>query len=167
MPQRNFYLATLAIAGGLLLATPGITQQRTEGPDPSKQAIQKAVLEASARMIQAANSLNAEAFFEFILEAGSGTIIQDGMLFKSRQEALNAVRQGFQGLAKMDRQFIDPQVTVISPDTALLTSQGSTTATLQDGRVLQNRFAVSLLFVRKEGQWKVLHGHYSVPNQGQ
>jgi hypothetical protein len=36
-------------------------------------------------------------------------------------------------------------------------------ATLTDGRNLDARFAVSLVFVRRDGQWKVLHGHYSVP----
>jgi ketosteroid isomerase-like protein len=47
-------------------------------------------------------------------------------------------------------------------------SEGSTTATLTDGRILNSRFAVSLVFMRKEGQWKLLHGHYSMSaNQGQ
>jgi uncharacterized protein (TIGR02246 family) len=165
MTRRIVTAIVLVLAAGLLLTAPVIPQQKPPEVDSARQAVQKAVLETNARMNQASGSLNADAFFEFILDAGSGTIIQDGTLFKSRQEALEAVRQGFRGIAKMDRQFIDPQVTVISPDTALLTSQGSTTATLEDGRVLQSRFAVSLLFVRREGQWKLLHGHYSLPNQ--
>jgi ketosteroid isomerase-like protein len=114
-------------------------------------------------MTQAANSLNVEAFFDYILETDKGLIIENGTLFKSRQEAMQAVKRGLMGVAKVDRRFDDPQVTVISPEAALLTSEGTVTATLTDGRTMTSRFAVSLVFVRKEGQWKLLHGHYSRP----
>ena len=55
-------------------------------------------------------------------------------------------------------------VTVISTEAALLTGSGTSTVTLEDGRSFENRFAVSLVFVRKGDGWKVLHGHYSAPN---
>jgi hypothetical protein len=35
-------------------------------------------------------------------------------------------------------------------------------ATLADGREMNSRFAVSLVFVLRDGRWKVLHGHYSM-----
>jgi ketosteroid isomerase-like protein len=66
----------------------------------------------------------------------------------------------------MERRFDSPQVTVISSDVALLVADGTTTAMLTDGRTIESRFAVSLLFVRREGRWKLLHGHYSMPNRG-
>ena len=72
-------------------------------------------------------------------------------------------KSGYMGIAKVDRRFDNPQVTVISPDVALLVSEGTVSATLTDGRNLDARFAVSLVFVHRDGQWKVLHGHYSVP----
>ena len=63
----------------------------------------------------------------------------------------------------MDRRFENPQVTAVSADCALLTAEGSSTATLTDGRTLNSRFAVSLVFVRQGGAWTLLHGHYSMP----
>lgn len=30
-------------------------------------------------------------------------------------------------------------------------------------RTMDGRFVVSLVFVRKDGEWKLLHGHYSAP----
>ena len=66
-------------------------------------------------------------------------------------------------MTAIDRRFVDPKVTVISPEAALLVSDGIVAATLEDGRVVTGRFAVSLVFVRRDGRWLVLHGHYSTP----
>ena len=168
MHARSLLAPVFALAAGLLANASVQSQPPVSGADFDRPAIEKAVLETNARMTEAANRLDADAFFAYILETDKGLIIQNGTLFKSRQEALESVKRGFQGIAKMDRQFENPQVTVISPDLALLVSEGSTTATLTDGRILNRRFAVSLVFLRKDGQWKLLHGHYSMPaNQGQ
>jgi ketosteroid isomerase-like protein len=67
------------------------------------------------------------------------------------------------GVTKIDRRFLNPQVTVVSAEVALLASEGTVAATLTDGRTIEGRFAVSLVFVRKDGQWKLPHGHYSAP----
>ncbi|MGA2863473.1 MAG: nuclear transport factor 2 family protein [Verrucomicrobiota bacterium] len=163
MPTRSQLSATFILGAGLLATALVFGQQRPSEADTAPQAIQKAVLETNAKMTQAANSLNVEAFFDYILETDKGLIIENGTLFKTRQEAMQAVKRGLMGVAKVDRRFDDPQVTVISPEAALLTSEGTVTATLTDGRTMTSRFAVSLVFVRKEGQWKLLHGHYSRP----
>jgi len=153
----------VVVVGLLTAATVGVHPKFT-GPDAAvRAAVEQAVLETNARMTATADRLDADAFFEFILETDKGLIIQNGILFKSRAEALAAVKRGFVGIAKMDRRFENPQVTVISADCALLAAEGSAAATLDDGRTLNSRFAVSLVFVRQDGQWKLLHGHYSMP----
>jgi uncharacterized protein (TIGR02246 family) len=156
-------LAALALAA-LLVSAQSKPAERASVPS----AIEKAVLETNDKMTRAADSLNADAFFEYVLDSGKSPVIQNGIVFKTRQEALESVKRGFAGLAKTERRFDHPQVTVLSPDAALLTSDGTVFATLPDGRTLTNRFAVSLVFVRKDGRWRLLHGHYSAPpNQGQ
>lgn len=158
-----FGLAALSLATALVFAQP-----KPADPASAKSAIEKAVLETNDKMTRAADSLNAEAFFDYIVNTDKSPVIQNGILFKTRQEALQAVKRGFAGLSKIDRHFDNPQVTVLSPDAALLTSDGTVFATLTDGRTLTNHFAVSLVFVRKEGRWLLLHGHYSAPpNRGQ
>jgi uncharacterized protein (TIGR02246 family) len=153
------------IATGLLTTVSLRAESQPAAPDPAAAAIEQAVLETNAKMMQAANSLNADAFFEYILDTDKGLIIQNGAVFKNRQEALDAVKRGFAGMTKLDRKIDNPQVTVVSPELALLVGDGTATATLNDGRVMTSRFAVSLIFQRKDGQWKVLHGHYSTPIQ--
>ncbi len=161
--SRFLLVPPCIVAAGLLAAVSLRAESKPTAPDPAVAAIEKAVIETSAKMTQAANSLNADAFFEYILDSDKCVIIQNGTLFKTRQEALEAVKRGFVNIAKLERQIDNPEVTVISPELALLTGEGTTNATLADGRMMTSHFAVSLIFRLKDGQWKVLHGHYSTP----
>jgi uncharacterized protein (TIGR02246 family) len=146
----------------LLSAALSVAQRASAETGASETAVKAAILETNAKMTEAANKLDVDTFFSYI--ADPCVIIQNGTAFKTRKEAMDAVKRGFMGLAKIDRKFDDPQVTIISPDAALLSSEGSVSATLTDGRSMPGgRFAVSIVFVRRDGQWKVLHGHYSMP----
>jgi hypothetical protein len=126
--------------------------------------VEEAVLKAHHEMSAAAQALDANAFFTFILDEARGPVIQDGQLFATRAEALAVVERGFGGVARVERVYETEDVTVISEEAALLTGKGTSTVTLLDGRILRGPFAVSLVFVLKDGAWKVLHGHYSTPN---
>lgn len=149
---------------GLLATVHVAAQQKSAMPASAEESVRKAVLETNAKMTAAADALDVDTFFSYILETDKGLIIQNGIIFKTRSEAMQAVKKGFTGLSKIDRHFDNPQVTVISPDVALLASEGTMSATLTDGRVIDSgRFAVSLVFVLKDNQWKLLHGHYSMP----
>jgi uncharacterized protein (TIGR02246 family) len=129
-----------------------------------QQAIEKVVLETHAKIIEAEKNRDADKFFEFIPDFDKGLIIQNGTLFKTRQEALSAVKAGFQGFAKVERKYDQAYVTVLSPGAALLTATGTITATASDGQTFSSPYAASMVFVLKDGQWKMLQGHYSTPN---
>lgn len=131
--------------------------------NPAAPSVEQAVLAANAAMIAAANRLDLDTFFEAIIDSPQTSIVQNGLIFPSRADARAAVERGLRGVVRIDRRFTDPKVTVLSPGTALLVSEGAVTATLEDGRVMEGRFAVSLVFVLREGRWQVLHGHYSAP----
>ena len=130
-----------------------------------QQAIEKSVMKVFEQMSQAEIDLDVEKFFSHILDFDKGLIIQDGRLFKTRNEAYETVKEGFNGISNLNRVYEQTYVTVISPEVALLTTRGKSTVTLPDGQLLSGPFAASLVYVLRDGRWKVLHGHYSIPNQ--
>ena len=134
--------------------------------DPGPCPVEKAVLEAHARILEADQALDADLMFASILENGPGTIIQGAQLL-TRQEALESVKDGMRGVTKVKRTFDQTRVTVLGPDTALLVGHGTTRITLDDRRTIERPFAVSMVFVLRDGQWKVLHGHFSAPDRNQ
>ncbi|MBN2020174.1 MAG: nuclear transport factor 2 family protein [Sedimentisphaerales bacterium] len=133
-------------------------------PVEQQQAIEKEVLKTHTQMAGANDSQDTEKFFSFILDFDKGLIIRDGRLFKTKQEAFDAVKKGFEGISKTERVYEQRYVAVISPETALFTANGTATITFSDGRILSVPFAVSMVYVLRDGQWKMLQGHYSVPN---
>jgi hypothetical protein len=162
--NKRFILSLIA---GLTAVLCGSLHAADSGTlaDSTRQAVEKAVLEAHERMTAAAQDPDAEKMFAFILDAGPGTIIQNGVYMNSRQDALEAVEKGMQGVSKVERSFNKTRVTVISSDAALLTGEGTTTITLKDGRAFGSPFALTELFVLRNNEWKLLHGHHSVPNR--
>jgi len=156
------FITVLAISS-VTLASPPASPNNPAAPAGDDAVIQ-AVLDANTRLTDAANRLDTDAFFAGIVDSDETRIIQDGKLFKTRADAMTAVRSGSQGIAKLERSFTDPHVTVLAPGVALLTADGTMAATLADGRAIERCFAVSLVFVLRDGRWMLFHGHYSLPN---
>jgi len=125
--------------------------------------VEKEVLSANNAMIAAANRLDVDALFACVEDGERSSIIQNGVLFNTVADAKSVVKRGLEGVSKIDRRIENPKVIVLAPDAALLVGEGSTIATLSDGRTIENRFAVSLVFVCRDGNWKLLHGHFSMP----
>ena len=146
--------AVLGIAA--ILAAPA-TQSRPAAPTQMEQA----VLARMAEIQRAAEALDPDKVFSFVLENDTGSVAQNGKLLLTRKEALESTQRGFRGLARLTYTFDQQYVTMLSPTTALVTGEGSSTATLDDGRTLTNRFAKSVVLALTAGEWKVLHAHRS------
>jgi ketosteroid isomerase-like protein len=134
-------------------------------PLDQQQAIERALLDVHAKMEQAAEQRDAEGLFNYVLDTDKGVIIEDGRLRRTRQEALSSTRQGLQGLKSLSYTYTQKYVTAISQTAALWVGEGTTSATLEDGRQVSAPFAETIVFVKKGGQWKVLHGHRSTPGR--
>ncbi len=126
-----------------------------------KSEIEKAVLEAMAKIEEAAEHLQAAKFSDLV--APEGSVIQNGKLFTSREEAQRSIEEAYKGVEKQEITFRRQQVTVVSPTVALVTAEADSSATLVDGRNISATSAWTVLFVLTDGQWKVLHAHTSVP----
>jgi hypothetical protein len=130
-----------------------------------QQAIEQAIVDVQAKMQQAAQQGDVDALYEYVLEMDKGVIIEDGRIRWTRQEALSLTKQGLQGLKDLSYVYAQKRITVISPTMALWVGEGTSSATLQDGRLISAPFAESILFMQKDGHWKVFHAHRSVPNR--
>ena len=134
-------------------------EESKEAEDVGDEAIKKAVLKANQRLNDA--GADVDQFFTHILDFDDGMIIQNTTLFKTSQEAYEAVKQGMQGVTEIDRTYDQTHVRVLSAQLALLTGTGVSRITFDSGQTMQVTFSVSSLFQLNQGQWKLLHGHYT------
>jgi ketosteroid isomerase-like protein len=152
-----------AVAAALVIIAAATVSQGQSGKSAASPDIQKAVLARLAEIQNAAQALDPDKVFSFVLENDAGALAQNGKLFLTRKEALESTKQGFQGLQKVDYRFDQQHVTLLSPTIALATGEGSSSATTEDGRTFTTRFAQSVVLVLTNGEWKVFHAHRSSP----
>lgn len=161
MTKIVLVLVTAAAAGSAVLT------ERTHST-PSTQAqgdVEAEIRAAHEQMMQAAQRRDVEALYAFVLDGDTPPIIEDGQVRGTRAAAHQITEQGFRGVTSVDYSYTRRHITVLSPATALWIGEGTGSAVLTDGRQITAPFAETILFVRRDGQWKVLHAHRSAPNR--
>jgi ketosteroid isomerase-like protein len=132
-------------------------------PVAAQQSIETEIRAVHAQLRQAAESLEAQALYAFVLDTDTPPIIEDGRMAPTRTEALQNTAQGLRGLTRLSYTYTRESITVISPNTVLWVGEGTASATLQDGREIAGPFAETIVFVKRDNQWKILHAHRSAP----
>lgn len=161
--MKSRKIMTVAIVSSLVIIAVVAVSQGESSKGSTPPDVQKAVLARLAEIQDAAQALNPDKVFSFVLENDAGALAQNGKLFLTRKEALESTKQGFQGLQKMSYKLDEQHITLLAPTVALATGEGSSSATLEDGRTITTRFAQSVVFVLTNGEWKVFHAHRSFP----
>ena len=146
----------------LIIAAVAVSQGQSTKSSASSD-VQKAVLARLTEIQGAAQALDPDKVFSFVMENDGGALAQNGKLLLTRKEALESTKQGFRGLQKVSYQFDKQHVTLLSSTVALAVGEGQSSATLDDGRVLDTHFVQSVVFVLTNGQWQVFHSHRSFP----
>jgi uncharacterized protein (TIGR02246 family) len=155
----------VAIAATVSLAFLPAELRAQSVPAGSQQAIEDAIRAVHAQLKQAAEKLDATALYAHVLDTDTPPIIEDGRLLPTRGTALANTAAGFQGVTRVSYSYTRQDITVLSPTTALWVGEGTATATLTDGREIAGPFAESVLYVQRDGQWKILHAHRSAPQR--
>lgn len=147
---------------GALLTIPAAGGQSVTRGDT--ESIEKAVLAVSGEMTKAGEALDADRLFSYMLDTDKGSIIQNGLFLATRQEALERVRSNLRGISRIQYDWKRQNVTVLTPEVAVLTAEGEATATTSTGVTLGRPFAQTVVFVLRAGSWKAIHAHQSSPS---
>ena len=103
--------------------------QSTGAPitEAERSAIEQAVIAKHAKMLSASSKADADALFSHFIENDRGSLAYDGTLTLNREAALNGIKIFYSGLKELKFEMAEEYVTVISPDTAVLTGTGKYT----------------------------------------
>lgn len=143
------------VAGGLAASASG----------GDAKAIEEAVLAVSAEMTKAGEAADADRLFGYMLDTDKVSVIQNGVVMATRQEALERVRENLRGIAAIKYSWKRQYVTVLAPDVAVLAAEGESTATTAAGQTFGSPFAQTIVFVLRDGSWKAIHAHQSAPRR--
>jgi len=155
-------LSTVVVSVCLIIAAVAVSLGQSSNSSTSPD-VERAVLARLAEIQDAAQALDPDKVFSFVMENDNGALAQNGTLLLTRKEALESTKRAFQGLQKASYRFDEQHVTLLSPTVALAVGEGESSATLDDGRTLSAHFVQSVVFVLTNGEWKVFHSHRSFP----
>ena len=154
----------IAVLGALIASIAPTLSGSHTGNVPTQDRIEAEVRATHARMKQAAENLDAGALYAYVSDTSTPPIVEDGQLAPTRAAALERTTAGLRQLTKLSYTYTRDHVTVMSANTALWVAEGTAAATLADGRTISGPFAETIVFLRQQGHWKVLHAHRSAPN---
>jgi uncharacterized protein (TIGR02246 family) len=146
---------------GVLLWVPAGGGLADTGEDA--KSVESAVLAVSAEMTRAGEALDADRLFRYMLDTDKGSVIQNGEVLATRQEALERVRSNLSGVSKIQYHWKQQHVTVLSPQVALLIAEGESVVETTTGGTFTAPFAQTVVFVLRAGEWKAIHAHQSSP----
>lgn len=125
--------------------------------------IKREVIATYNAAVVAAESMNVDALAAFLTDNDDGALVINGRIFQSRTQAVDITRKNFSRLRSVKYDVGPRLVKVISHDTALLVTSGSVSVQTEEGQLIAREFAQSVLYVRQNGLWRVLHSHLSNP----
>jgi len=131
--------------------------------DRMDAAEQQKVVAAYDGMIASAEALNIDELFRQVLDNDEGALAVNGQLLLTRAAALERTRANFSGIAKLKYHVTERHVTMLATGAAVLVATGTTEAELADGRSFSSAFVHTVVFVERDGVWRVIHSHQSTP----
>jgi uncharacterized protein (TIGR02246 family) len=133
--------------------------------DTQRVEIEKAVQQINDNVLKAAAHVDVDKMFSFILDDADGVMIQNGNLILTKDEAVRQYKQAVANIQKLEYQFDHQIIHVLSPESALVVCDGISIGTTMSGNTFRVPFAQTIVYVLRDGQWKVIHTHAS--GQGQ
>jgi uncharacterized protein (TIGR02246 family) len=131
--------------------------------DSERTQIEKAVQQINDEVLKAAAHVDVDKMFSYILDDADGVMIQNGQLILTKDEAHRQYKEAVKNIQKLEYQFDRQIVQALSPESALVVCDGVSIGTTMSGNTFQVPFAQTIVYVLRDGQWKVIHSHASVP----
>ncbi len=128
--------------------------------DPEIVATVEAILD---KAVAAAVATDAEGVLAAATKDDTFTFITGDTMLTGYDEALAAFRTTYALLQKQSNQIIERRIRVLSPDVVLVSAVSEGTYTDKAGFTSTPvGLGSTVVFVRRDGDWKVIHYHQSV-----
>ena len=157
-------IITLILVFGLVSIVWAIQDNAGSISPEQHKAIEQEILNTHREIVKAAENLDADALYKYVLDKCKGVIVQDGRIMMTHKESLETTKQGLEELKDISYKFNRKNITLISPTLALWIADGTTSVTTMEEQQFTVDFAETIFFIKKDGQWKIFHAHRSMPN---
>jgi ketosteroid isomerase-like protein len=129
--------------------------------DADEEAIKEEVKEQFNQLVSSINQSNASAWAEYYSKAGFLSAIAGTDRYAIRSEWVDIITDYFSMRESQHLEPIDVQVTALTLDLALMTSQEKAEMSLKGGNNIKCKHVFSMIWKKERNEWKILHSHES------
>jgi hypothetical protein len=126
-----------------------------------KAAIADTVTMLASQLFEAENKRDADVFISQATDDPDFRYVSSGNLFPSKDSLSRAAHARVKSLKSLTYTLKTSGVTVLAPDAAVFTGAYDETAVDSVGKSLTFRDGWTAVYARRNGQWKIVHGHFS------
>ena len=160
MTVTNAPLRLLAVA---LALTALACQPKPVAFDPADPAVTARIEAALKQAMEGAAAVDAEKALAVTTRDGDFTFLTGDVMLVGYEAALPRFKETYAMLEKQHTEILSSRVRLLSPDVAVLTAVGEGTYTDKAGFTSEPvDLGATLVFVRKDGEWRAVHFHQSV-----
>jgi len=128
--------------------------------DAEMKAIKKAIETEVDNLASAMNLLDVEGILSLFSKSDGTKYISDGA-FIPRDELRQAIGAFYGSLQKMDFTFEKKEVSVLSPNVAVVTNWAFYKTVSKEGQAMDEKAIYTSVYVHEAGKWSIFQAHKS------
>ena len=129
--------------------------------DLDRASIVKEVTDRFAQLVAAIDQKDVALWEKFYSRDEFVSTVAGGVLFGTRGDWVQAIASNFSTRDGQHLELREVQVTPLTPDTALLTSQERVDMQLKGGQTTTSKHAFTMIWKRGRQGWQIIHSHES------
>ena len=139
------------------------TYAKEELSETEKSKIVTEINTLFEKSLKAGESLDINGITENVNDTLRAGFIDNGMYFNSFKERMSGFNNAIKGIDSQEMAIVNKKITILSPNVVLLATSGNYKVKVSDGRILESKFAWSLVYSKINNEWKIVHTHMSNP----
>jgi len=133
--------------------------RETRFSDENKKLVEAEILEFMDSLVVAMNSVSADNVFKYFLQTEEFVVATRGELIVNPSSFLDTMKVHLAIMEKQDNKTVKDKIFVISKEAAVISTSEVTTITFKSGGEVTMPYALTMLLVKRDGKWKIVHYH--------
>jgi hypothetical protein len=133
--------------------------QKTNLSEDDKKKVETEVLQFMDSLVVAFNSVSAENVFNYFLQTDEFVAATQGQLIVNPNALLDTMKVHLALMEKQESKNEMDKIFVITKDAAVISTSKIVTITFKNGNQFTMPYALTMLLVKREREWKIAHYH--------
>ncbi len=150
-------LFSLLLVTGILFSVS--SAQKAELSEKEKDQVKNEIRQFMNEMDAAASTVDEQAYANMFIQTDELAVASQGKLFPSFDAVRDTIHAHMSMMQKQNIETTGEQIFVIDKEHAVITTSKATKATLKNGAEIEMPYALTILLVKRNDEWKIAHYH--------